>query len=103
MYIKRQRVNRGISDLKLNPFCSEVRIYRPLSFYARGGVDLAGQDRRPPLPSEVDDKDFPGEVNMLTDSSIGLLDILDFAAGAECDSERRALEKAAKEKVENPE
>ena len=101
MYKKRQRVNKGSYNSKSNPFCSEVRIYRPLSFYVRGGVDVTGQDMRPPLPSVADDVDAPGEVNLLTDATINQLDLMELASVAATESERRALEKASKEHLED--
>lgn len=100
MYKKQKRINVGSYSLSTNPFCSELRIYRPLSFYFRGGVDLTGQDRRQPLPSVADDADAPGEINLLTDATV---DRLDLASGAATVSERRALEKATKDKIDNPE
>lgn len=103
MYHKKQHVNYGSYSKTTRPFCSDERIYRPLSFYVRGGVDLAGQDRRQPLPSVADDADAPGEINLLTDATVDRLDLADLASGAATVSERRALEKATKDKIDNPE
>ena len=103
MYKKRQRVNKGSYNVKLNPFCFEARVYRPLSFYVRGGVDITGQNMRPPLPSVADDADAPGEVNLLTDANINQLDLMELASVAATESERRALEKASKEHLEDSE
>lgn len=97
MYKKRERVNRGTYSCSSNPFCSDIRLHRPVSFYVRGGVDLQGQDNRPPLPSVADDADAPGEVNLLTDATVDRLDLMDLAFVAASESERRALEKASKE------
>lgn len=103
MYRKKQRINSGKYSIVSRPFCCEARIYRPLSFYVRGGVDIAGQDMRPPLPSVADDADAPGEINLLTDATVDRLDLADLASQAATVSERRALEKAAREKIEKPE
>ena len=103
MYKKRQSVNKGSYDVKSNPFCSDVRIHRPLSFYVRGGVDIKGQDMRPPLPSVSDDVDAPGEVNLLTDANYNMLDLAELASVAATESERRALEKATGEHLEESE
>lgn len=103
MYHKNQRINRGKYSIVSRPFCGDVRIHRPLSFYVRGGVDISGPDMRPPLPSVADDADAPGEINLLTDATVDRLDLAELASRAATVSERRALEKASGEKLDNPE
>lgn len=95
MYPKKHIINRGVPSRSFfNPFCSDFRICRPFSFYARGGVDLNGSDRRKPLPSAPDDPDHPGEVNLLTDSTVDRLDLLDLATTLDNESDLRSVETA---------
>lgn len=103
MYRKIQRVNRGSYNRTSKPFCPDVRISRPLSFYVRGGVDISGVDKRPPLPSVADDPEAPGMVNLLTDATVDKLDLFELAGHAEREAEIRALEKATGDYIEKPE
>lgn len=92
MYPKKRLLNRGSARGSYNPFCSEIRIARPFSYYVKGGVDLDGISTRPPLPSHFDDADgiSSGEVDMATDPRIGRMDIVDYASERYSESERRA-------------
>ena len=103
MYTKRQRVNKGSYDVKSNPFCKDVRIYRAPSFYIRGGVDLSGNDRRKPLPSAPDDPDHPGDVNLLTDPTVDRLALLDYATDLDNIADQRAVENATGDNIEKSE
>lgn len=95
MYLKRHRINSGAYCARFYPFCSETRIHRSQSFYARGGVDLRGSDPRKPLPSAPDDPEHPGEVNLLTDATVDRLDLLDLATSLDHEADMRALEDSA--------
>lgn len=101
MYLKRHRINQGECSEHFNPFCSEPRVYRSAAFYARGGVDIRGTDPRKPLPSAPDDPDAPGEVNLLTDATVNKLDLLDYATTIDNEADRRAVESATGEKLDD--
>lgn len=92
MYPKKRLLNPGVAGGSFNPFCDQVRIARPFSYYVQGGVDLDGVSTRPPLPSHFDDSDgiSSGEVDIATDPRISRMDIVDYASSQYSDAERRA-------------
>lgn len=82
------------SDEVPNPFCPDLRIARPVSYYVRGGVDLDGITTRPALPSSFDSPEevADGLVDIGTDARISRLDIAAEASKAyRSASEKRAL------------
>lgn len=98
MYPKKRLLNHGPASCgRFNPFCSETRIARPLSYFVRGGIDLDGVSSRPPLPSVSDSAEdvSSGDVDIATDARVSRLDILDYASQSFTDSEKRAAEKIA--------
>ena len=99
MYLKKRLLNHGFASCgRFNPFCSETRIARPLSYFVRGGIDLDGVSSRPPLPSVSDTVEdvSSGDVDIATDARVSRLDILDYASQAFTESEKRAAENIAK-------
>lgn len=94
MYKSRLIRHSVSSDEVRNPFCSDLRIARPVSYYVRGGVDLDGITARPPLPSSFDSPDevSDGLVDIGTDARVSRLDIAAEASKAyRSASEKRAL------------
>nr|DAT11641.1 MAG TPA: hypothetical protein [Microviridae sp.] len=94
MYKSRLIRHSVSSDEVRNPFCPDLRIARPVSYYVRGGVDLDGITARPPLPSSFDSPDevSDGLVDIGTDARVSRLDIAAEASKAyRSASEKRAL------------
>lgn len=102
MYKKRVLLGRSTCDSEVfNPFCDDVRIARPLSYYVNGGVDLDGVSDRPPLPAHFDDAEsvVDGVVDISTDPRVSKFDILDYASRLAESSSKRAAEKLTGEHV----
>lgn len=103
MYKKRQIVNRVATacDAVISPFCSEPRIARPLSYFARGGVDLDASDRAG-IPGYADDAESisDGIVDMATDPRVSKLDLMAEASRDHYDrSTKRSVSKITGEQV----
>lgn len=86
----------------LNPFCDDIRVARPLSYYYDGGVDLDGVSDRPPLPAHFDDAESvaDGVVDVSTDARVSKFDLLDYASHEATESAKRAAEKLTGEHLE---
>ncbi len=101
MYKKRIRpcCSTGEIDkvVNVNPFCDDVRIARPVSYFVKGGIDLDGVSNRPPIPGTSSDADAisDGVVDIATDPTLSRLDIMDYASVAASESEARAAENVA--------
>ena len=97
MYKKRILVNMGSATGVYNPFCDDVRIARPMSYYVNGGVDVDGVSRRPPLPSHHDTPEeiSSGTVDIASDPTVSRMDILDYASQLASDVESRSAEDIA--------
>ena len=96
MYKRKIQVCQGKAPChECNPFTKgEKRLYRPLSFYVRGGVDLNGDTKRVGPPAHFDDAETiaAGEVDIATDPTNSKLDIVAYAQNQYLkESEKRAL------------
>ena len=106
MYPKNRRFYKCsdvVQDETFNPYCSDVRIAREMSYYVKGGIDLDGVSDRPPLPAAFDDAESvsDGVVNMATDPRVSKLDIMDYASTAMSDIRaKRSAEVLTGDKLE---
>lgn len=103
MYKKKRIISVGSAVGLFNPFCKDVRIARPMSYYAQGGVDLNGVSERPPLPPVFDGVEdvASGDINVATDARIGKLDIIDMVSEIATETAARSASQVTGEHVEN--
>lgn len=101
MYPKKRLIGvNNSASCFLNPFCPDVRIARPLSYYVRGGVDLDGTSNRPPLPGYGDSAEdiSTGDVDMARNPRVSRFDIADAAQYAATETEARIAKELAETK-----
>lgn len=97
MYKKKILVNSGEASGVYNPFCDDVRIARPVSYYVNGGVDVDGLSDRPSLPPHFDAKEdiSTGDIDIATDPRVSRMDIADYASHVYSEVEAKAAEDVA--------
>lgn len=102
MYPKKRLINSGrIASGSFAPCADRQCVARRLSYYVKGGIDLEGISKRPPVEGHFDSpEDISSDtLDITSDPTVSKLDIAEYASMQYADT---AAKRAAGEFVDAP-